>query len=373
MVSNTEYLIIVLIAVAISLLAVLAKYRNKKIRGDWLIAGLAIGILSPIIGLSMGGFFLNFLFPDGPFAQFFLGLLIFIFSCIGYKYIKKESFCFLIKLLIFSFAVVIFSDFALILANSSDTGLTVMVEKISLDSKLNGFNDYININVTEKELNDYPALKKAIIECRDLHNCNSNPDNEEWMSIRGFFENKAHESAYLFSVVDERSEADLNKGIFSDALRNGFESRGLQLSENAIISQASYQEVNRWNIADKKHLFDLKDAELEYELEKIEITIGEFKTTQISKLDEIFLAKGFPLFEDYTIVRSPEAWEILNRAVNYEIKKENGDLRVYTEEKLSYEIWKENGKLNIYHPKLYVPYLLNIDGNYYRISELMAD
>jgi hypothetical protein len=63
----------------------------------------------------------------------------------------------------------------------------------------------------------------------------------------------------------------------------------------------------------------------------------------------------------------------LNRALNYEIKKENGDLRVYTEEKLSYEIWKENGKLNIYHPKLYVPYLLNIDGNYYRISELMAD
>jgi hypothetical protein len=373
MLNNTEYLIIILIAVAISLLAVLAKYRNKKIRGDWQIAGLAIGILSPIIGLSMGGYFLNLLFPDGPFAQFFLGLLIFIFSCIGYTYFKKESSGFLVKLLIFSFAVVIISDFALILANSSDTGLTVMVEKISLDSQKNGLNEYININVTEKELDDYPALKKVIIECRDLHNCNSNPDNEEWMSIRGFFENKAHESAYLFSIMDEKSEADLNQGIFSDTLINEFESKELPLSENALISQASYQEFNRWTIMNNEHLFDFKDAELEYELEKIEITIGEFKTTKISKLEEIFKAKGFPLFEDYAIVRSPESWLILNNPVNYEIKKENGDLKVYTEDKLTYEIWKENGKLNIYKPKMYAPYLLNISGNYYKISELMAD
>lgn len=371
MLSNTEYLLIVLIAVAISLLAVLAKYRNKKIRGDWLIAGLAIGILSPIIGLSMGGPILHFLFPDGPLAQFFLGFFIFIFSCIGYTHIKKESSEFLIKLSVFSITVVIFSG--LILAMSGDSGLIVVVEKIPLDPKINGLNEYEYVNITEKELFEYPALKKAIIECRDLNNCDSNPNNEEWRATRSFLENKSHQSGYLFSVVDERSEADLNKGVFSEALRNGFESRGLQLSENAIISQASYQEVNRWTIMNNKHLFDLKDAELEYELEKINITMGEFKTIQISKLEEIFNAKGFPLFEDYTIVRSPEAWGILNGALNYEIKKENGDLRVYTEEKLTYEIWKENGKLKIYNPKLYVPYLLKIDGNYYRISELMAD
>lgn len=47
-------LVIGLIAVAILLLAVLVKYRNKGSRGEWLIAGLAIGILSTIIGFYMG-------------------------------------------------------------------------------------------------------------------------------------------------------------------------------------------------------------------------------------------------------------------------------------------------------------------------------
>jgi hypothetical protein len=73
MVSNAEYLAAGLIAVAISLLAVLVKYGTKGFRRDWLIAGLVIGILSPIIGLLMGGYVLHFLYPDGPFAQLVLG------------------------------------------------------------------------------------------------------------------------------------------------------------------------------------------------------------------------------------------------------------------------------------------------------------
>jgi hypothetical protein len=362
MVSNTEPL------------AVPAKSRNKGSRGEWLIAGLAIGILS-IIGFFMGNFLivlLSFLFPGLlPYVTFvgiFLVILIIIVSSIGYTYLKKESAFYFIKLFVFSI-IVLFSAFALFLIGQSG-GLIIIVEKISIESQINGMNYYVNLNITEKELDEYPALKKAIIECRDFNNCNSEPNIEEWMSTRGFLDKKAHESGYLFSVMDERSEEDLNKGIFSSALRNAFESRGLQLSENAFISQVSYQEVIRWNIIDKKHLFDIRDAELENELKKIDITNGGvIKEAKISKLEEIFKAKGFLSSEKYTVYRVPDKWWVFNNTVNYEIQKENDILKVYTEEKLTYEIWKENGKLNIYHAKLYARYLLKLAGNYYRISE----
>lgn len=285
MVSNAEYLAAGLIAVAISLLAVLVKYGTKGFRRDWLIAGLVIGILSPIIGLLMGGYVLHFLYPDGPFAQLVLGLLIFIFSCIVYTYFKKESSGFFLKVLFSSFAVLIFAAFALFLTMQSDTGLTVRVEKIPFDSRINGMNDYVIINITENELNENPVLKKMIIDCRDSNICDSKPNLEEWISERGILEKKEHESGYLFTIINESSVEDLNMGILSPSLRNAFESRELPLSENAIISQASYQEINRWNILDKKHLFDINDAEMETELNKIEITDGGvIKEAKIPKL-----------------------------------------------------------------------------------------
>lgn len=369
-------IVIGLIAVAVlSLLAVLIKYRNKGFRGEWLIAGLAIGILSTIIGFYMGTITSLFLFlPNFLRDPVFRILLLFIVSSIVYTYLKKESVVYFMKLLFFSFIVVLFSAFALFLTLQSDTGLNIMVEKISIESQINGI-DYVKLNITEKELDEYPALKKAITDCRDFNNCNSKPNTEEWMSASVFLEKKAHDLSYLFSVMDERSEGDLNKGIFSPALKNAFESRELPLSENAFISRASYQEGYRWDIMDKKHLFDIKDAELENELlNKVDITIsGEFKNAKISKLEEIFKVKGFLLSEKYTILRVPEKWEILNETVNYEIQKVNGDLKVYTEEKWTYEIWEENGKLNVYNAKLFAPYLLKIAGNYYRISQRWED
>jgi hypothetical protein len=167
----------------------------------------------------------------------------------------------------------------------SDTGLTVRVEKIPFDSRINGMNDYVIINITENELNENPVLKKMIIDCRDSNICDSKPNLEEWISERGILEKKEHESGYLFTIINESSVEDLNMGILSPSLRNAFESRELPLSENAIISQASYQEINRWNILDKKHLFDINDAEMETELNKIEITDGGvIKEAKIPKL-----------------------------------------------------------------------------------------
>lgn len=240
MVSNTEPL------------AVPVKSRNKGSRGEWLIAGLAIGILS-IIGFFMGNFLivlLSFLFPGLlPYVTFvgiFLVILIIIVSSIGYTYLKKESAFYFMKLFVFSI-IVLFSAFALFLIGQSG-GVTIMVEKIPLESQINGTIDYLDI--TEIELNEYPLLRKAIIECRDYNNCTIKPDIEEWGNVSDFLNRKAHESKYLFSINDSRLEEDLDREILPKELRNEFESRGVLLSEKAVIFHP--KDIRVWNIIENQ-------------------------------------------------------------------------------------------------------------------------
>jgi len=103
-----------------------------------------------------------------------------------------------------------FSSFGLFLIGQSG-GLTVIVEKIPIQSQINGSIDYLDI--TEKELDEYPLLKKAIIECRDSNNCTLEPNIEEWGHVSEFLNRKAHESKYLFSINDSRLEEDLDRKI----------------------------------------------------------------------------------------------------------------------------------------------------------------
>jgi hypothetical protein len=55
---------------------------------------------------------------------------------------------------------------------------------------------------------------------------------------------------------------------------------------------------------------------------------------------------------DFQVYREPDNWVISNETVTYVIRKENGILKVYTQEKWTYQILEENGKLNIYDVKL---------------------
>lgn len=177
MVSNTE------------LLAVTVKQKNRVFRGEWLIAGLAIGVLSPIIVLLLSNILFYpttlifpVLLPYVPFVEIFLVILIIIVSSIGYTHLKKESTFYFIKLFIFSL-IILFSAFGLFLI-AQRGGVTIMVEKIPLESQINGTVDYLVI--TDRELDEYPLLKNAIIECRDFNNCTFEPNIEEWGSVSDF-------------------------------------------------------------------------------------------------------------------------------------------------------------------------------------------
>ncbi len=130
-----------------------------------------------------------------------------------------------------------------------------------------------------------------------------------------------------------------------------FESRGYPISWNPAIVGAGTE----WDIIEEQYLFNITDAELEKELEKINITMGDGEVKDIIpiRLKSAFDSNGYPVSENYGIFRVPESWIILGGfgGNNYEIRKENGKLNVYTQQTKTYEIWNEEGKLNVYHSR----------------------
>jgi hypothetical protein len=159
--------------------------------------------------------------------------------------VKQKKF---LKLVVVSF-IVLFSAYALFLI-AQRGGVTIRVEKIPLESQINGTIDYLVI--TDMELDEYPLLKKAIIECKDFNNCTFEPNIEEWGYVSDFLNKKAHESKYLFSINDSKFEDDLDKKILPMALRNEFESRGLQLSEKAEIAHVPDITFREWDIIENQ-------------------------------------------------------------------------------------------------------------------------
>src|SRR5574337_896127 len=96
------YYIYGLIVAAILVLSIMIKYRNKKIRGEWILAGFLIGILSLPVGLYLTPVIENvsrLFLPEGGSNQIFSIISIFIILSICYTYLKKESPAFFIKLL----------------------------------------------------------------------------------------------------------------------------------------------------------------------------------------------------------------------------------------------------------------------------------
>lgn len=186
----------------------------------------------------------------------------------------------IIKLFVVSL-LLLFSAFALFL-NAQRGGMTIMVEKIPIESQLNGTIDYLMI--TDKELDEYPLLKKTITECRDFNNCTSEPDIEEWGYINNFLNKKVHESKYLFSINNSKLEEDLDKKILAMALRNEFESRGLILSEKAEIAHVPDITIREWDI--------IENQETAYQIwkedEKLNIYNGKWIYPYKLKISEKF-------------------------------------------------------------------------------------
>lgn len=153
------YYIYGLVVVAILVGLVLIKYRSKKIRGEWILAGFLIGILSLPIGLYLTPVIENvsrLFLPEGGANQIFSIVLIFIILSICYTYLKKESLVFFIKILAVSFLIslILFAGWFSIGAYEHAEGSVIFVNQYDTAS-----GEYVDIT---KHMEEYPALNKAI-------------------------------------------------------------------------------------------------------------------------------------------------------------------------------------------------------------------
>lgn len=148
------------------------------------------------------------------------------------------------------------------------------------------------IEITEEELEEYPALKKAISGegCtkynEDRWSLKVHPKEYKRTSL--FIGKKRHE--YLFSM-DRELEGDLNKGIITLELKNAFESKGFQLSENFTIGIIKYDSVyDKWRIYDEERG---KSYDVWEEDGKLNVYDGKARYSCF-KVGEKYYEVGFP-------------------------------------------------------------------------------
>lgn len=363
------YYIYGLIVAAILVTAVLVKYRNKGIRGEWILAGFLIAIISLPLGLVLTPvmeIMTRLFLPEGPFSQIFSVLLMFVILSICYTYLRKGSAILFVNVLGVSFLVLVLVIVAWFSFSMSEGGMFMVIQEVNVPAgEMVRF-----VEITQEELENIPPLKQAMNAYSESNSSEFKVDVEDQGKVNDFFNRKRYAARFLFSISDGKSEEYLNKGVVSQELNNLFISNNFSLSGNATINHVN---ENMWDIFEKQYLFSIVDEELDKDLNKIDITMGgEIKEVRIPKLKNIFESHGYPLSENYGVWRVPEKWNIMDEMVNYEIWKKDGILNVYTQEKLTYEISKEHGALNVYdeYPG---DIFFKIGEKYYRISLLQAD
>ncbi|MFZ3060379.1 MAG: hypothetical protein WA102_11675 [Candidatus Methanoperedens sp.] len=363
------YYIYGLIVAAILVTAVLIKYRNKGIRGEWILAGFLIAIISLPLGLVLTPvlqILARLFLPEGPFNQIFSVLSMFIILSICYTYLRKGSAILFVKVLVASFLVLVLVIVAWFSLSMGEGGMFMVIEEVNIpaDEKVRF------AEITQEELEKLLPLKTAMDAYAESNSSEFKVDIEDQGKVSDFFNKKRYAARFLFSISDGKSEEYLNKGVVSQELNNLFISNNFSLSGNATINHVS---ETRWYVFEKQYLFSIMDEELDKDLNKIDITMGgEIKEVRIPKLKNIFESNGFSLSENYRVWRIPEKWNIMDERGNYEIWNQDGKLNVYTQEELTYEILKEDGALNVYdeYPG---DIFFRIGEKYYRISYFFAD
>jgi hypothetical protein len=246
-------------------------------------------------------------------------------------------------------------------------GKYILIHKVDVTGKY--------VNVTEEELREYPALKKAISgegeECskssEDSWGCKVHPD--DWRPMLEFFEKKRYEAALLFSVEGLELEEGENKiSKVPTRLRDLFGSNGILLSEYALLYQPT---LGRWDVFERQYLFSITSAELEGELNQIR----ESEEGRIAKLKDVFESKGISLTENPRVLRMQENWIVVHEAVptSYEIWREDGKLNVYTEREWVYNIRREEGKVSFYNSTVIDrPPVIKVGESYYEVGFAQA-
>ncbi len=186
--------------------------------------------------------------------------------------------------------------------------------------------------ITEAELEKYPALKNAV----EGHHYEMN--YTEWQLTQNFFDTKWSKRNTSFTV-NESLERELNNRTITAKIRSIFASERYPIPENSYIKSD-----DRWYIIRRYVLFSITDYDVENELNSSNMAAGGAIVP--AKLKSVFASNGFPLPEDARISRKDEGW-IIPVGIGYTILKEEGRLTVYTGDEKTYEISRENGSLRV--------------------------
>jgi hypothetical protein len=204
----------------------------------------------------------------------------------------------------------------------------IRIEKIG--EPLNKF-EYAEI--TGAELDNYPALKKAVITERGTE-----MNGTEWKLTQQFLDEKWRERTNQFAINETDLEEELNKSIVTARMRNIFASAGYPILENSYIRH----DGDRWYVMKTYLLFSITNPEVENELNSINITAVNVP----SKVRSSFAESGFSLPESARISGIGGKW-IIDAGTGYTIMKEEGKLNVYTGDEKTHEILRENEKLKV--------------------------
>lgn len=348
---------------------VLYTFKERSFR--FALKVFAISLVASISIFMGGSFGLGLLIPLGLFLPLYPLVFLFILFAVGWIAFKNHP---MAKFALKGFTISFFTIFLIVGAWFMWGAIEHEYAKYIDIHKVDGMTgEYVNI--TEEELREYPALKKAISgegeECtkfsEDSWSCKVHPD--DWRPMLEFFEKKRYEAALLFSVEGLELEEGENKiSNVPKRLRDVFGSKGILLSEYALLYQPT---LGRWRVFERQYLFSIINAELERELNQIR----ESEEGRIAKLKDVFESKGIPLTEKPRVLRMQENWIVVHEAVptSYEIWREDGKLNVYTERKWVYEIWREEGKLNVYKSTVIDrPVVIKVGESYYEVGFAQA-
>lgn len=368
-----QYFIFGLIILILLVLAILIKNWNKKIQGEWILAGFLIGIISILINLFISPLLeilIRLFLIETGLAQIIAMLLIFVVLSVVYTYFRKESGAFFAKTLVVSFlGAALLVIIGLFLAGQGAGGILISIEEVKVDPALDKFK-YAELKGSD--LDDYPELKTAFAEYMSTGKLSTRIDYEQQNKISNFLQTKERRTPaeFYFIIPDASVEEDLKKGFSSQKLKSIFGSKGFNLSENPRI----YSTEIGWDIIDNTFLFNINDYEIERDLKRIgQAPQGQIIENRINKIKELFRINGILLSDNYNIFREPERWVLIDdNGKVFEIREEKGKLNVYTGEEKLYEIRKENGELNVYDGKNY-PFYLKFGEKYYRIGILHED
>ncbi len=225
--------------------------------------------------------------------------------------------------------LIIIGLFILIQSLPSEAGRGMDVKEVN--KPLNRF-EYAEI--TEAELWEYPALKKAI----SLENRRLAVNGTEWEQLQKFIDWKWTKRSNTF-VINEILEDELNNRTVTARISNIFASEGFMIPGNTYIKRDPDRLLKVWYVIKRYNLFSIEDPKIEMELENV--TTGIIIPVD---LKNVFASKGFLLPERENISREYGEW-IINGTGFTILKDEGGKLNVYTGDEKIYKIQKEDGNL----------------------------